>query len=102
LQVIAQQSKGGVRTFQGTLDDRDEALVHLAVGIDRVNDHQLGLFPEGCIDNLHLLIEDKGKKVSAVMVEGLTTLQKKILSILKLPEEIYDLSFKHGKKNSAF
>jgi len=49
----------------------------------------------------HLLIEDKGKKVSAVMVEGLTTLQKKILSILKLPEEIYDLSFKHGKKNSV-
>jgi hypothetical protein len=32
----------------------------------------------------------------------LTTLQKKILSILKLPEEIYDLSFKHGKINSAF
>jgi transposase len=53
-------------------------------------------------DNLHLLIEDKGKKISAVMVEGLTTLQKKILSILKLPEEIYDLSFKHGKINSAF
>ena len=53
-------------------------------------------------DNLHLLIEDKGKKISAVMVEGLTSLQKKILSILKLPEEIYDLSFKHGKINSAF
>jgi transposase len=53
-------------------------------------------------DNLHLLIEDKGKKISAVMVEGLTTLQKKILSILQLPEEVYDLSFKHGKKNSAF
>lgn len=53
-------------------------------------------------DNLHLLIEDKGKKVSALLVEGLTTLQKKILSILQLPEEIYDLSFKHGKINSAF
>ncbi|MCU0643458.1 MAG: hypothetical protein MUC94_04295 [bacterium] len=46
-------------------------------------------------DNLHPLIEDKGKRISAVMVEGFTTLQKKILSILKLPEEIYDLSFKH-------
>ena len=53
-------------------------------------------------DNLHLLIEDKGKKVSAALVEGLITLQKKILSTLQLPEEIYDLSFKHGKKNSAF
>jgi transposase len=53
-------------------------------------------------DNLHMLIEDKGKKISAVMVEGLTTLQKKILSILQLSEEIYNLSFKHGKKNSAF
>jgi hypothetical protein len=28
-------------------------------------------------DNLHLLIECKWKKISAVMVEGLTTLQKK-------------------------
>jgi len=36
-------------------------------------------------DNLHLLIEEKGKKISAVMVEGFTTLQKKILSILELP-----------------
>jgi hypothetical protein len=36
------------------------------------------------------------------MVEGLTTLQQKILSILQLPEEIYDLSFKRGEKNSAF
>ncbi|MFO7646120.1 MAG: transposase, partial [Desulfosarcina sp.] len=53
-------------------------------------------------DNLHLLIQNQGKKISAVMVEGLTTLQQKILSILQLPEEIYNLSFKHGKKNSAF
>jgi len=49
-------------------------------------------------DNLHPLIEDKGKRISAVMVEGFTTLQKKILSILKLPGEIYDLSFKHKKE----
>jgi len=52
-------------------------------------------------DNLHLLIEEKGEKISGVMVEGLSALQKKILSILELPEEIYDLSFKHGKKNSV-
>jgi hypothetical protein len=53
-------------------------------------------------DNLHLLIEDKGKKGSTLLVEGLTILQKKILSILQLPEEIYDFSFKQGKSNSAF
>jgi transposase len=53
-------------------------------------------------DNLYLLIEDKGKKVWAMMVKGLTTLKNKILFILQLSEEIYDLSFKHGKKNSAF
>jgi transposase len=52
-------------------------------------------------DNLHLLLEEKGKKISGVMVEDLTFLQKKILSILQLPEKIYDLSFKTGKKNSA-
>jgi len=49
-------------------------------------------------DNLHLLIEEKGEKISGVMVEGLSALQKKILSILELPEEIYDLSFKGRKK----
>lgn len=49
-------------------------------------------------DNLHLLIEEKGGKISAMMVEGLTVLQKHILSILQLPENIYGLSFKHGKK----
>ena len=49
-------------------------------------------------DNLHLLIEEKGQKISAVFVEGLTSLQKQILSILQLPENIYSLSFKYGKK----
>jgi len=47
-------------------------------------------------DNIHLLIEEKGGKISGVMVEGLTFIQKQILSILQLPEKIYDLSFKHG------
>jgi transposase len=48
-------------------------------------------------NNLHLLIEDKGKKVSSVLVEDLTSLQKQILSILQLPENIYSLSFGGGK-----
>jgi hypothetical protein len=47
-------------------------------------------------DNLHLLVEAKGGKVSATMVETLTSLQKGILSILQIPEEIYELSSKHG------
>jgi len=44
-------------------------------------------------DNLHLLMEQKQKNLSGMMVESLTSLQKKILEILKLPETIYDLSF---------
>lgn len=52
-------------------------------------------------DNLHLLIEEKGKNISGVIVEVLTPLQKQILLILQLPEKIYDLSFKPGKKNQA-
>lgn len=47
-------------------------------------------------DNLNLLVEEKGRKVSATMVETLTSLQKKILSILQLPEKIYELSFKNN------
>lgn len=49
-------------------------------------------------NNLHLLIEEKGEKISAVLVEGLTSLQKQILSILQLPEAIYSLSFNREKK----
>jgi len=49
-------------------------------------------------ENLHLLIEKKGKKVSCTMVEALTSLQIKILSILKLPENVYELSFSHWQK----
>jgi hypothetical protein len=50
-------------------------------------------------DNLHLLIERKGENISAVFVEGLTDLQKQILSILQLPENIYSLSFNREKKD---
>jgi hypothetical protein len=45
-----------------------------------------------------LLIEKKGEKITAVLVEDLTDLQKQILSILQLPEIIYSLSFNRGKK----
>ena len=48
--------------------------------------------------SLHLLIEEKRGKISGVVVEELTALQKRILSLLELPEKIYDLSFMAGKK----
>jgi transposase len=47
-------------------------------------------------DNLYLLVEKKGRRTSGIMVESLTDLQKKILSILQLPDKIYELSFKHA------
>ena len=52
-------------------------------------------------DNLNLLIEQKQKKIKAVMVGGLTGLQKRILSTLRLPENIYDLSFTRVKMKDA-
>ncbi|MBF0204718.1 MAG: transposase, partial [Desulfamplus sp.] len=52
-------------------------------------------------DNLHLLMEEKGKDISGVVVEGLTSLQKKILILLKLPETIYDLSFNYEINQEA-
>ena len=52
-------------------------------------------------DNLNLLIEQKQKKIKAVMVGGLTELQKRILSILCLPEDIYKLSFPQAKMKEA-
>ena len=44
-------------------------------------------------DNLNLLIEQKQKKIKAVIVGGLTETQKRILSTLGLSEDIYNLSF---------
>jgi transposase len=47
--------------------------------------------------NLHLLVDEKERGVSATMVETLTALQKRILSILQLPEKIYELSSSSSK-----
>jgi len=44
-------------------------------------------------DNIHLLITENRKSVKGAVVEGLSTLQKKILTILNLPETIFDLAF---------
>jgi len=52
-------------------------------------------------NNLHLLIEEKGGRISVRMVEALKPVQQQILSILQLPERIYDLSFRGRKKNQG-
>jgi len=42
---------------------------------------------------LHILVEDHGVMITGHLVEPLTPLQEKILMLLQLPKEIYDLSF---------
>jgi len=44
-------------------------------------------------DNINLLIEEKRGNVKAALVGGLTLLQKQILSLLRMPEKTYELSF---------
>jgi transposase len=51
-------------------------------------------------DNIHLLIEENRKNVKGVVVENLSSLQKKILSLLKLPESIFNITF-YEKINST-
>lgn len=45
-------------------------------------------------NNINLLIDQSDQKTCGTVVENLTALQKQILSILQLPEDIYNLSFK--------
>lgn len=84
------------------LADKDESISGLVPGNPKMKtkrptaERLLSQF-----NNLHLLIDEKGGRVSATMVETLSSLQSFILSILQLPEEIYDLSFTHGKKKSV-
>ena len=42
---------------------------------------------------LHLLIEYKGSEITGRLVERLSPLQEKILTLLKVPRELYNLSF---------
>lgn len=48
-------------------------------------------------DNIHLHIQSNAKFIVGTVVETLTPLQKRILSLLKLSEDIYDLDFKTRK-----
>ena len=52
-------------------------------------------------DNLHLLVEEKKNQIKAVTVEALSELQKRILSLLQLPENIYNLSFSSKIKKAT-
>lgn len=52
-------------------------------------------------DNINLLIEEKRGNVKAILVGGLTLLQKRILSLLRMPEKIYEISFTKAKIKEA-
>lgn len=53
-------------------------------------------------DNIHLLIEENETRVKGFIIEKLNTLQCRILSLLNLPVDIFDLSFAEPKiKNSS-
>lgn len=43
--------------------------------------------------NLHLLVESKGTFITGYLIEKLSPLPEKMLTILQIPTEIYDLSF---------
>jgi len=77
------------------LSERQETLSGLVPGNPKIKtDRPTAERLLAQFDNLHLLIEEKGKDISGVVVEALTSLQKKILALLKLPETIFTLSFK--------
>jgi len=52
-------------------------------------------------DNINLLIEEKRGSARAVLLGGLTLLQKRILSLLRMPEKTYELSFAMVKIKEA-
>ncbi len=51
--------------------------------------------------NLNLLIQEERRTIQATLLGGLTMLQKRILSLLRLPEKIYELSFSQAKIEGA-
>ena len=51
--------------------------------------------------NLNLLIQEERRTVQATLLGGLTMLQRRILSLLHLPEKIYELSFTQAKIEGA-
>jgi len=76
------------------LSKKDEKLAGLVPGNPKIEtarptaERLLSAFKE-----LHLLIEHKGSEITGHLIERLTPLQEKILTLLKVPQEIYNLSF---------
>ena len=48
-------------------------------------------------DNLHLLVEENEALAIGRVLESLTPLQNRILSLLKIPVYLYELSFSEPK-----
>ena len=44
-------------------------------------------------EGIHLLVEKRGETITGYVVEKLSPLQEKILTLLQIPKEIYNLSF---------
>ena len=44
-------------------------------------------------EGIHLFVEKKGDTITGYVVEKLSPLQEKILTLLQIPKEIYNLSF---------
>lgn len=53
-------------------------------------------------DNLHLLVERTEEDWEGELVESLTPLQRRILAILRVPEQVYDFSFLRPPPNNPY
>jgi len=80
------------------LTDRQETLAGLVPGNPKMIIHRPTaerLLPQ--FNNLHMIVDDTETQTEGYLFEPLNSLQLKILSLLKIPEEIYDLSFSRPK-----
>jgi transposase len=53
-------------------------------------------------DNLHLLVERTERGLEGELVEPLTPLQRRILALLKVPEQVYEISFARLPPSNSF
>ncbi len=85
------------------LSDNQETLAGLVPGNPKMKIHRPTaerLLPQ--FSHLHMIVEDTETQMEGWLFEGLNSLQLRILSLLNIPEEIYDLSFSRPKlKNSS-
>ena len=84
------------------LDRNDESISGLVPGNPRMKtDRPTAERLLSQFDNIHLLIRIDGKRTTGMIVEELTPLQKRILSLLGLPESVYGLNFNSRKIENA-